>query len=54
MNDGHYDEQTRQRMADWPDTTKLMEARSAGFDVRHKSQADYESELAAVLPQEGR
>jgi hypothetical protein len=26
----------------WPDLTVLMTARRAGFDVRHKTQADYE------------
>jgi hypothetical protein len=32
----------------WPDPTKLLAARRADFDVRHKSQADYESEQKGV------
>jgi hypothetical protein len=55
MNDPETAERLREiprmMMEAWPDHEKLCAARASGFDVRHKTQADYERELAAVLPQ---
>jgi hypothetical protein len=57
MNDPETAERLREIprmiMEAWPDHEKLCAARASGFDVRHKTQAEYESDSAAALEQKG-